>query len=92
MQQQNKGGNEMIPDKEWPCWQLMDCNHKKNCPAWKNPEKFCWQIASELDDYRNAYKICQDCIVYMLKNGTSSLTEKEVQMIMQQKHSCVLGQ
>jgi len=81
----------MIPDREWPCWQLMACNHKKRCPAWKNPEKPCWQIAIELDDYRNAYKICQDCIVYMLKNGSSSLSEKEVQSIMRQKISCVLA-
>lgn len=82
----------MIPDSEWPCWQLMQCNHKERCPAWKNPEKSCWQIASELDDYRHAFRICQDCIVYMLKNGTSSLSEKEVQRIMQRKTSCALNQ
>jgi hypothetical protein len=88
--QYNKGGHQMIPDREWPCWQLMQCNHKESCPAWQNPEKPCWQIASELDDYRNAYRICQDCIVYMLKNGASSLSQEEVHRIMQRKISCAM--
>lgn len=81
----------MIPSNEWPCWQLMKCDNKESCPAWQEPEKSCWQIASDLDDYRNAFKICQDCIVFMLKNGASVLSEQEVHTIMERKVACALA-
>ena len=81
----------MIPSSEWPCWQLMRCDNKENCPAPQEPEKSCWQVASELDDYRSAFKICRDCIVFMLKNDTSTLSEQEVHTIMERKVACVLA-
>lgn len=81
----------MIPSNEWPCWRLMGCDNKESCPALQAPEKSCWQVASELDDYRSAFKICQDCIVFMLKNNESSLSEQEVHTIMERKVACVLA-
>ncbi len=69
----------------------MKCDSKESCPARQEPEKSCWQIASELDDYRSAFKICQDCIVFMLKNGASALSEQEVHTIMERKVACVLA-
>jgi len=81
----------MIPSSEWPCWRLMGCDNKESCPARQEPEKSCWQVASELDDYRSAFKICRDCIVFMLKNDTSTLSEQEVHTIMERKVACVLA-
>ena len=81
----------MIPSNEWPCWKLMGCDNKESCPARQESEKSCWQVVRELDDYRNAFKICQDCIVFMLKNGKSSLSEQEVHTIMERKAAGVLS-
>jgi len=69
----------------------MGCDNKESCPARQEPEKSCWQVASELDDYRSAFKICRDCIVFMLKNDTSTLSEQEVHTIMERKVACVLA-
>jgi hypothetical protein len=80
----------MIPNSEWPCWEIMKCKGTEDCPARRQPERHCWEIARDLDDYRSAFNICQDCIVFMLKNGNSILSEKEVQTIVEKKVSCTL--
>jgi hypothetical protein len=69
----------------------MKCKGTDTCPARQNPEKNCWEIARELDDYRSAFNICQDCIVFMLKNTNTVLSEKEVQTIVERKVSCALS-
>ncbi len=81
----------MMPNSDWPCWEIMKCKGTENCPARQHPDKSCWEIARELDDYRSAFNICQDCIVFMLKEGNTSLTEKEVQTIVERKVSCALA-
>ncbi|MBW2501968.1 MAG: hypothetical protein JRD39_03405 [Deltaproteobacteria bacterium] len=68
----------------------MKCTGTENCPARKHPDMNCWEIASEVDDYRKAFNICKDCIVYMLKAENSVLTKQEMQTIIQQKRECVL--
>lgn len=80
----------MIPNSDWPCWEIMKCKGTESCPARVTPEKNCWEIARDLDDYRSAFNICQDCIVFMVKNGNSILSEKEVRTIVQKKVSCAL--
>ena len=52
------------------------------------PEKPCWEMASEVDDFRSAFNICNDCIVYILKNGSTLLSEKELHSIRKRKVSC----
>lgn len=81
----------MIPNSEWPCWEIMKCKGTDTCPARQRPERSCWEIARELDDYRSAFNICQDCIVFMLKEGNTVLTEKEVQNIVKRKVACALA-
>ena len=81
----------MIPNSEWPCWDIMKCQGTESCPAREQLHKDCWEIARELDDYRSAFKICQDCIVYMLKNGNTVLSDKEKKTIVEQKVTCVLS-
>jgi len=68
----------------------MKCKGTESCPAREQKHKNCWDIARELDDYRSAFKICQDCIVYMLKNGNSVLSDREVKTIVKRKVNCVL--
>ena len=52
------------------------------------PEKPCWEMASDVDDFRSAFNICEDCIVFILKNGTTLLSEKEIRSIEKRKVSC----
>jgi hypothetical protein len=80
----------MVPKSDLPCWEIMKCEGTENCPARKHPDMNCWEIASEVDDYRKAFNICKDCIVYMLKAENSVLTRQEMQTIIQQKRECVL--
>lgn len=67
------------------CWEIMQCESQDVCPAKKNPEKPCWEIASESDDYRMANNICRDCIVHVLKVGNSVLSKQEIKKVMKKK-------
>jgi hypothetical protein len=80
----------MVPNSDWPCWEIMKCEGTEDCPARKRPDLNCWEIANEMDDYRKAFNICKDCIVYMLKSDSSVLTKQEVQTIMNRKGNCAL--
>jgi hypothetical protein len=80
-----------VPSNDLSCWEIMQCKGTEDCPARLHPEKPCWEIARELDDYRSALKICQDCIVFLLKNGNIVLSDQEVRAIMKRKGSCALG-
>jgi hypothetical protein len=74
------------------CWEIMQCDKSKNCPARQNPEKPCWEIASEKDDdYRNVFNICRDCIVHVLKSDTSVLSNLEIKNIVNAKTNCKLS-
>ena len=78
----------MIPSKDWHCWEIMMCNNPQDCPAWKHPEKPCWEIVSEMDDYRKAFNVCQDCIVHILKTGNPVLSESQIIKIWETKVEC----
>ena len=54
----------------------------------ENPEKPCWEMASEVGDFRSAFNICEDCIVFILKNGATLLSEKEIFSIGKREVSC----
>jgi len=80
----------MLPNSDWPCWEIMKCEGTEDCPARKRPDLNCWEIANEMDDYRKAFNICKDCIVYMLKAENTVLTQQEVRNIINQKSNCAL--
>lgn len=74
------------------CWEIMQCDKSKNCAARENPQKPCWEIASETDDdYRHYFNICRDCIVYVLKTESSVLSNREIRNIMEAKTNCRLA-
>jgi len=76
---------------DWFCWEIMQCKKSKQCPARKNPEKPCWEIAKSVeDDYRDYFNICQDCIVHVIKTDSSVLTNREIIEIMKTKTKCKL--
>ena len=82
----------MIQD-ELHCWQITHCGSEGSCLAGKQgPEKRpCWEVARELDDYRSALNVCNDCIVLISKEKNAVLSETEVQEIMKRKVECVIA-
>ncbi len=75
---------------DWPCWEIMNCDESKKCPAKARPDTPCWEIAREQSDYRFILQVCIDCIVHLLKGERAVLTQKEIQSIMVNKASCGL--
>lgn len=76
---------------DWYCWEIMQCENSKDCPAKKHPEKPCWEIISELGDYRLACDVCRDCIVHVLKAGPPVLSNEEIRNIVEAKTNCMLA-
>ena len=81
----------MTPNHNWTCWGITDCKDSEECLARKNPDKPCWEIASEACDHRSAFAICKDCIVHILKADNAALSEQELQSIIAHKTECVLA-
>jgi hypothetical protein len=82
----------MTPICDWHCWEIMECNNPQECLAWNHPEIPCWKIIKQLNDHRNAFNICQDCIVHILKSENSVLSEFAILKISETKvyHSMVM--
>ena len=80
----------MSLDSEWPCWEIMKCNpeNARQCPAY-NSSSSCWDVMRKIDSY--SFNICQDCIVYVIKQKDSMLSKKEIIDIMQHKGVQVQG-
>ena len=75
----------MYHKSDIPCWEIMKCEGTESCPARKSQDTPCWEIARDLDDYRSAFNICNDCLVYMLKHENSVLSQQEIQTIIEKK-------
>jgi len=74
-----------------PCWEIMNCEETKKCPAKMQPAIPCWEHAREMSDYRYVLQICPDCIVRLLKGDMTTLSNQEVASIMDKKLKCRLG-
>ena len=73
------------------CWAITNCRDSENCLAKKYPDRDCWEIASEVNDHRSAFEICEDCIVFLLKGKDSSLSNQEKKSIIAHKVECALA-
>ncbi len=80
-----------MTDELWQCWKIIGCNKKEQCPVGQQEGKQCWEIVREMDDYRTAMKICEDCLVYLSKEENSVLTADDIEAIMTRKGVCVLA-
>ena len=80
----------MSPLKEWSCWEIIQCDRSSDCPVSKQADNPCWEIAKELDDYRSAFNVCKDCIVFVARQKKSVLSDDEMQNILETKSECVL--
>jgi hypothetical protein len=76
---------------DWFCWEIIHCENTDDCPARKNPQKECWEIAKESGNEKYALNICVDCIVHMIKSGTPLLSSQEIMEIMAARGESRLG-
>lgn len=75
----------------WFCWDIMQCQKTSNCPAGRNPGTPCWEIASQLNDYRSSMNVCEDCIVFVSKQEDTVLAEQELKDILKQRGVCAFA-
>lgn len=76
----------MLEKKERSCWEITNCEGTDTCLARQEPETPCWEIASELDDYRSNLNVCKDCFVFI--SGNSILPDQEIQDILRKRGVC----
>ena len=69
-----------------PCWEIMKCSGTEDCPARKEPDALCWEIAEKLGTSQSYMDICRDCIVYVVKTDNSILSQKEIDAIMKHRN------
>ena len=62
-------------------WEHEECGEVAGFSTKEFPEKPCWKMASEVNSFRSAFNICDDCIVFVTQNGYSVLSEKEIRSI-----------
>jgi len=74
----------MSLNSEWPCWEIMHCNpeNARQCPAYQSSSP-CWDVTRKIDAY--SFNICRDCLVYVIKQKDSMLSNTEIMDIMQRK-------
>jgi len=73
-----------------PCWEITKCEGTDDCPARRAADTPCWEIARDLDDYRNSMNVCGDCIVYISKHDDAGLSSEEIDSIFEKKGVCSL--
>ena len=76
---------------QWHCWEIMNCEESEDCLARKQPETPCWELVNEVGDYRSFCNICQDCIVYVLKQNMMLLSKKQKETLFVKKMKCTLA-
>jgi hypothetical protein len=78
----------MVANSALRSWEFKECKEVVGFSTTEYPEKHCWEMASEVGDFRCAFNICEDCIVFVLKSGTTLLSEKEIRSIGNREVSC----
>jgi len=76
--------------KELPCWTIMKCENRA-CVARQPNAKECWEIVMELKDYRNEFKVCQDCLVHVLKTEALPFTPHDLTQLANGRRRCPLA-
>lgn len=70
------------------CWEVIGCGKQGQCRVWKmaqTSDKPCWEVVGSFDDYRSALNVCGDCLVFVLHQSQSVLSQTEIAEIMAAK-------
>ncbi|MDD3814571.1 MAG: hypothetical protein PHZ02_07985 [Desulfocapsaceae bacterium] len=68
---------------ELPCWEITQCNRKEQCPRASDPERACWELVK--DDKASSFHICVDCLVYLVKQKDTHLSEEVFSSILKRR-------
>ena len=66
------------------CWEITQCGNE-NCPARGEPDTPCWEIAKRLESFQCALNICNDCIVFLIKQGLFDFSKRAYRTSMSRK-------
>ena len=72
----------MVRNSAIQYWEFEECKGKGS------PGEPCWEMARKADDFRSAFNICNDCIVFLLNKATTFLSEKEIRSVGDREVSC----
>lgn len=66
------------------CWDIMECTSEQveQCYAAQSQGN-CWEVMEALDS--PCANVCEDCLVYILKQEPSKLSPLEIETILQQR-------
>ena len=70
------------------CWEVIGCGKQGHCRIWqmaRAADKPCWEVVGSFDDYRSALNVCGDCLVFVLNQGQSVLSQAEIAEILATK-------
>lgn len=70
------------------CWEVIGCGKQGQCQVWKMAqagERPCWEVVGSFDDYRSALNVCGDCLVFVLHQTDSVLSQAEIADILSAK-------
>lgn len=73
----------MSLQSELPCWEIIQCNRKHKCLLSCDAERACWELVKE--DEACSFHVCVDCLVYLVKQKDSPLSEDEFHSILKQR-------
>lgn len=86
----------MFSQSELPCWEIIQCNRERNCLLANDSERECWEVVR--DDEACSFHICVDCLVYLVKQKDSLISEEDFFSILKQRkvegiqeYKCILS-
>jgi hypothetical protein len=57
------------------------------CRARSEPETPCWELAGRINGkLHDKYKVCDDCLVYLLKQKKTELNKVEIENILKARN------
>jgi len=65
------------------CWDIIECKRKNQCLLVADKEKPCWEEVK--DDNACSFHICVDCLVYLVNQETSLISDEEFCSILAQR-------
>ena len=65
----------------------VQCDILKKRIAQPSTEVTCWKIAQESNDFRFAFNVCYDCIVYLYASDNPAFTRQEIDRILHERKS-----
>jgi len=76
----------MVSYPTYRCWEIMHCDNL-DCPARREPDIPCWELARKVEAYHTTTNTCNDCVVYLLKDEGSIPGTRKLQDLIRKRES-----